>query len=46
MGVQTSTTPRAGRASGKTAQPKSRRPVPPALIDQDARRSLIAQALP
>jgi hypothetical protein len=44
MGVQTSTTPRAGRASGKTAQPKSRRPVPPALIDQDARRSLIAQA--
>lgn len=44
MGVQTSTTPRAGRASGKTAQPKARRPVPPALIDQDARRSLIAQA--
>ena len=43
MGVQTSATPRGARDASRSAQKKSR-PVPPALIDQDLRRELIAQA--
>jgi hypothetical protein len=43
MGVQTSPTPRGTRAASRSTQQKSR-PVPPALIDQDLRRELIAQA--
>ncbi|MGA8705425.1 MAG: DUF2934 domain-containing protein [Steroidobacteraceae bacterium] len=45
MAVQSSPTPRGSRSTTRTAQPKSKaRPVPPALIDQEARRSMIAQA--
>jgi hypothetical protein len=43
MAVQSSPTPRGTRATSRSAQPKTR-PVPPALIDQDLRRGLIAQA--
>jgi hypothetical protein len=43
MAVQSSPTPRASRTTSRSAQPKTR-PVPPALIDQDLRRSMIAQA--
>ena len=43
MPVQSTSTPRAARTTGRTAQPKTR-PVPPVLIDQDLRRSMIAQA--
>lgn len=43
MAVQSSPTPRATRTASRSAQPKTR-PVPPALIDQDLRRSMIAQA--
>jgi hypothetical protein len=45
MAVQSTPTPRGTRTSTRTAQPKSKaRPLPAALIDQEARRSLIAQA--
>ena len=43
MAVQSSPTPRGARSASRPAQPKAR-PVPPALIDQDLRRSMIAQA--
>jgi len=43
MGAQTSPSTRGARSAGRSGQPKSR-PVPPALIDQDLRRELIAQA--
>jgi hypothetical protein len=43
MAVQPTSTPRATRTTSRAAQPKSR-PLPPALIDQDLRRSMIAQA--
>lgn len=43
MAVQSTSTPRATRTTARTAQPKTR-PVPPVLIDQDLRRSMIAQA--
>ena len=43
MGVQSSSTPRGTRTTARTAQPKAR-PVPPALIDQELRRSMIERA--
>lgn len=43
MPVQSTQTPRAARSTTRTTQPKTR-PVPPVLIDQDLRRSMIAQA--
>jgi hypothetical protein len=43
MAVQSSPTPRGARSASRTAQPKSR-PVPPALIDQELRRDMIAKA--
>jgi hypothetical protein len=43
MGVQTSPNPRGARGASRSLQQKGR-PVPPALIDQDLRRQLIAQA--
>jgi hypothetical protein len=43
MAVQSTVTPRATRTATRTAPPKAR-PVPPALIDQELRRSMIAQA--
>jgi len=43
MAVQSSPTPRAPRTTTRSAQPKTR-PVPPALIDQDLRRDMIARA--
>ena len=43
MPVQSTSTPRATRTTARTAQPKTR-PVPAVLIDQDLRRSMIAQA--
>lgn len=43
MGVQTSPNPRGNRSTTRSTQSK-RSPVPPALIDQDLRRGLIAQA--
>lgn len=43
MAVHSSPTPRGTRSASRSAQSKAR-PVPPALIDQDLRRSMIAQA--
>jgi hypothetical protein len=43
MPVQSTSTPRATRTTARSAQPKTR-PVPTVLIDQDLRRSMIAQA--
>jgi hypothetical protein len=43
MPVQSTSTPRATRTTARTPQPKTR-PVPAVLIDQDLRRSMIAQA--
>ena len=43
MGAQTSPSARGTRSASRSVQQKSR-PVPPALIDQDLRRELIAQA--
>ena len=43
MPEQSTSTPRAPRTTARTAQPKTR-PVPAVLIDQDLRRSMIAQA--
>jgi hypothetical protein len=43
MPVQSTSTPRAARTTARSAQPKTR-PVPAVLIDQDLRRSMIAQA--
>ena len=43
MAVQSSPTPRSTRTTSRTAQPKTR-PVPPALIDQNLRREMIAKA--
>jgi len=45
MGVQSSPNPRAKPTTTRAAaQPKKPLPVPPALVDQDSRRSMIAQA--
>jgi len=43
MAVQSPPAPRGARAASRSTQQKAR-PVPPALIDQDLRRSMIAQA--
>ncbi len=43
MGVQSSPTTRGSRTATRSTQPKAR-PVPPALIDQELRRGMIAQA--
>ena len=43
MPVQSTSTPRAARTTARTAQAKTR-PVPAVLIDQELRRSMIAQA--
>lgn len=43
MPVQSTSTPRATRTTARTTQAKAR-PVPAVLIDQDLRRSMIAQA--
>jgi len=43
MAVQSSPTTRAPRTTTRSA-PKKARPVPPAIVDQDLRRSMIAKA--
>ena len=45
MGVQPTPNPRAKAGTTRSAAPsRKQRPVPPALIDQDLRRGMIAQA--
>jgi len=43
MAAQSSPTPRGARSVSRAAKPKAH-PVPPALIDQNQRRAMIAQA--
>jgi len=44
MTAQSSPNPRGARSASRAEKPKATRAVPPALIDQNQRRAMIAQA--